>query len=345
MKDTPGLEPQRLVPGTDGLRFVTHHANKWEVDASEVDLVDIELEMGEEGFTVSLRGRVKAPNLGPSRCRIRQLEERMDALVQDTVVGMGKQMNHLAARLDMLLGAQSMSLAAKLTDEQLVEALRPGRAYPHPTAEEVTRATEDAFQELSRAEVFEMSAGLGKCDYGGSFQEPSEERLRSVAREVVGIAEKAVPGIYPGPGAGRVLYVIAGTEPTERERRTIQLLQAEGCDVQIQAYDECFGTDHTPEPAGRTYPHPTAAAPDLPSIAAEKAKADRHQLHLRVDVDFVYHPPKPDQLPKYAEIRDHARFLAHMLVELVPPGRELSLALTKLEECVMHANSGVARHG
>jgi hypothetical protein len=28
----------------------------------------------------------------------------------------------------------------------------------------------------------------------------------------------------------------------------------------------------------------------------------------------------------------------------VPPSRERSLALTKLEECIMHANAGIARH-
>lgn len=69
------------------------------------------------------------------------------------------------------------------------------------------------------------------------------------------------------------------------------------------------------------------------------------QLHDRVERDFQYHPPKGDQPQKYVFIRDKARQLAHDLVDLVPPGRELSLALTKLEECVMMANAGIARHG
>lgn len=68
-------------------------------------------------------------------------------------------------------------------------------------------------------------------------------------------------------------------------------------------------------------------------------------LHARIDVDFVYHAPTPDQLPKYGEIRDTARAFAHRLVELVPDSRELSRALTALEDVCFSANAGVARHG
>ena len=72
----------------------------------------------------------------------------------------------------------------------------------------------------------------------------------------------------------------------------------------------------------------------------------RETLHTRIQSDFSYHPPRdPGQQEKYSNIRAQCRELAHMLAKSVPPGRELSTALTKLEECMMHANAGIARHG
>lgn len=73
--------------------------------------------------------------------------------------------------------------------------------------------------------------------------------------------------------------------------------------------------------------------------------AQRVQLHERVDRDFRYHAPRPEQLPEYELLRDTARHLAHVMVDLVPPGRELSRALSSLEDAVMQANAGIARHG
>jgi hypothetical protein len=58
---------------------------------------------------------------------------------------------------------------------------------------------------------------------------------------------------------------------------------------------------------------------------------------------FTYHPPQPDQIPRYAAIRDWARQLATLILHTTPKGREQALALTKLEEAVMHANSAIAR--
>lgn len=64
----------------------------------------------------------------------------------------------------------------------------------------------------------------------------------------------------------------------------------------------------------------------------------------RIDNDFSYHPPTSSSIEDMKRIRDHARNLAHLFNNLVPDGRELSTALTKLEEAVMHANAGIARH-
>lgn len=59
---------------------------------------------------------------------------------------------------------------------------------------------------------------------------------------------------------------------------------------------------------------------------------------------FTYHPPKEGQPEKYAAIRAKAKELAVLVDELCPNSREKSLASTKLEECVMWANAGIARN-
>jgi len=64
----------------------------------------------------------------------------------------------------------------------------------------------------------------------------------------------------------------------------------------------------------------------------------------QIENAFVYHPPKDGQAAKYADIRKMAKELAYMIDELVPDSREKSLAMTKLEECVMWANAGIARN-
>jgi hypothetical protein len=65
---------------------------------------------------------------------------------------------------------------------------------------------------------------------------------------------------------------------------------------------------------------------------------------VRLEKDFSYHPPKPDQVPRYNEIRDLAKAYAGVLMMKCPPSRERSLALTALEEAVMWANASIARN-
>ncbi len=71
-------------------------------------------------------------------------------------------------------------------------------------------------------------------------------------------------------------------------------------------------------------------------------KSDEEQARLKKD--FTYHPPKPDQIPRYNEIRDFALAFAGELMTKCPPSRERSLALTALEEAVMWANASIARN-
>lgn len=77
----------------------------------------------------------------------------------------------------------------------------------------------------------------------------------------------------------------------------------------------------------------------------QDTRALLRRLHERIDNDFTYHPP-PDAntRQKYEDIRAEARAFAHRLADRVGPGRELKAALRKLEECVMHANAGIARY-
>lgn len=64
----------------------------------------------------------------------------------------------------------------------------------------------------------------------------------------------------------------------------------------------------------------------------------------RVERDFSYHAPKPDQPDRYNAIREKAKDLAVLLLETTPPSREQSTALTLLEECAMMANAAIARN-
>ncbi len=64
----------------------------------------------------------------------------------------------------------------------------------------------------------------------------------------------------------------------------------------------------------------------------------------QIEKCFTYHSPKADQPTRYNLIRDTAKGLAVTIAENTPPSREQSLALTKLEEAVMHANAAIARN-
>ena len=64
----------------------------------------------------------------------------------------------------------------------------------------------------------------------------------------------------------------------------------------------------------------------------------------KIEKAFTYHTPKEGQPAMYQVIREKAKELAYLIDELVPECREKSLAVTKLEECVMWANAGIARN-
>ncbi len=72
-------------------------------------------------------------------------------------------------------------------------------------------------------------------------------------------------------------------------------------------------------------------------------------LETRIENDFTYHPPKDEgcqvpQIARYELLRSKAKTLALKMVENCPISRELSLALTSLEEAVMWANAAISRN-
>ena len=67
-------------------------------------------------------------------------------------------------------------------------------------------------------------------------------------------------------------------------------------------------------------------------------------VNAKIENAFTYHQPKNDQSQRYTELRDLAKHLAIKMSELCPPSRELSIAMTNLEQAVMWANASIARN-
>jgi len=72
------------------------------------------------------------------------------------------------------------------------------------------------------------------------------------------------------------------------------------------------------------------------------SKAD---LHARVENDLTLHPPKhPAIIEAMEAVRAHGKGLAHLLIDVCPESRELSLALTDVEHATQHAIAALARN-
>lgn len=69
---------------------------------------------------------------------------------------------------------------------------------------------------------------------------------------------------------------------------------------------------------------------------------DTNELHNRFD----YHPPKGQgTINAHADMRNMCKNVADVLNQMLPDGREKSLAITHLEEVMMWSNAAIARHG
>lgn len=62
-----------------------------------------------------------------------------------------------------------------------------------------------------------------------------------------------------------------------------------------------------------------------------------------IEKNFTYQRPKDGQPERYIKLREKAKELALLVNELCQNGREKSLAITKLEECIMWSNAAIAR--
>ena len=71
--------------------------------------------------------------------------------------------------------------------------------------------------------------------------------------------------------------------------------------------------------------------------------SEEERVHEDLKNRFTYHAPKEGQPEMYEAIRGEGFGLACTLTALCPKSRELSLALTKLEEVVFWANASIAR--
>lgn len=58
----------------------------------------------------------------------------------------------------------------------------------------------------------------------------------------------------------------------------------------------------------------------------------------------TYHPVKEGQAEKYEAIRAKALEFSKLIRDICPHSRELSTALTRIDEVVFHANASIARN-
>lgn len=118
-----------------------------------------------------------------------------------------------------------------------------------------------------------------------------------------------------------------------RQNKNVQVRQLQLRDVNANAED---------------YGRYTVKKRDADTSAETEEKVLRYpmtkEMNDRIEKTFTYHAPRKDQVERYESIRANAESMACLLVVSCPPSRELSLALTKLEECVMHANASIARN-
>jgi hypothetical protein len=72
------------------------------------------------------------------------------------------------------------------------------------------------------------------------------------------------------------------------------------------------------------------------------AKYDNESMLPDLRNRFTYHPPKEGQADRYQEIRTQIGVTAEFIALRCPQSRELSLALTHLQEASMWANAAIA---
>lgn len=75
-----------------------------------------------------------------------------------------------------------------------------------------------------------------------------------------------------------------------------------------------------------------------------KAQNQPGTYDLELAHRFKFHPPDSQgKADAHAMVRAECQRLAEFVETVVPAGRECSLAITKIEECMMWSNAGLAR--
>jgi len=62
-----------------------------------------------------------------------------------------------------------------------------------------------------------------------------------------------------------------------------------------------------------------------------------------IENNFMHHAPTKEKIHQHETVRKECKALAYYINKL-PETREKSLALTKLEECMMWTNAAIARY-
>ena len=63
----------------------------------------------------------------------------------------------------------------------------------------------------------------------------------------------------------------------------------------------------------------------------------------KIERNFSHIPTRTEDIPKFDELRATTKELAYCIELLVPDGRDKSLAMTKLEECLQWAILGIVK--
>lgn len=66
---------------------------------------------------------------------------------------------------------------------------------------------------------------------------------------------------------------------------------------------------------------------------------------VNIDNAFVYHAPKAGQVEMYQELRNEGKVLARLIADLCPRSDEKWIAVKKVREAIMWANSSIACYG
>jgi hypothetical protein len=161
-------------------------------------------------------------------------------------------------------------------------------------------------------------------------------------------------------------------EPEPDEEKPKRGRRSRAAEEQKPAEEELTEEDVAPAPAEEKPKRTrrTKAQIEADRAAAEEKPDEAQALiapdHLRVDgtkqgfnaagnpvsgsilVDLAnrhgFHPATDETKPRHEQVRQLCFELSVKLTELVPPGRELSTVLTKIEEAGFWANAGIARH-